>query len=106
MFLGKGVLKICSRFTGEHPFRSAISIKLLRHGCSAVNLLHVLRTPVPKNISGRLLLNFTISFRGDRNKYDGDLMFYVNWDFNYKLLKTYSFCEDTEILPLEMNLTK
>ena len=33
-------------------------------------------------------------------------MFYVNWDFNYELLKTYSFCEDTEILPLEMNLTK
>ena len=28
MFLGKGVLKICSKFTGEHPCRSAISIKL------------------------------------------------------------------------------
>ena len=39
-FLGKGVLKICSKFTGEHPCRSAISIKLL---C--------------KNTSGRLLLS-------------------------------------------------
>ena len=29
MFLGKGVVKICSRFTGEHPCRSEISIKLL-----------------------------------------------------------------------------
>ena len=29
VFLRKGVLKICSRFTGEHPYRSAISIKLL-----------------------------------------------------------------------------
>ena len=29
VFLGKGVLKICSRFTGEHPCRSVISIKLL-----------------------------------------------------------------------------
>ena len=29
VFLGKGVLKICSKFTGEHPCRSAISIKLL-----------------------------------------------------------------------------
>ena len=29
MFLGKGVLKICRKFTGEHPCRSAISIKLL-----------------------------------------------------------------------------
>ena len=27
VFLGKGVLKICSKFTGEHPCRSAISIK-------------------------------------------------------------------------------
>ena len=26
MFLGKGVLKICSKFTGEHECRSAISI--------------------------------------------------------------------------------
>ena len=30
VFLGKGVLKICSKFTGEHPCRSAISIKLQR----------------------------------------------------------------------------
>ena len=28
LFLGKGVLKICSKFTGQHPCRSAISIKL------------------------------------------------------------------------------
>ena len=27
-FLGKIVLKICSKFTGEHPCRSEISIKL------------------------------------------------------------------------------
>ena len=45
VFLGKGFLKICSKFTGEHPCRSVISIKLLcnfieitlRHGCSLVN---------------------------------------------------------------------
>ena len=29
VFLGKGVLKICSKFTGEHPCQSVISIKLL-----------------------------------------------------------------------------
>ena len=53
VFLGKGVLKICSKFTGEHPCRNAISIKLLcnfieitlRHGCCPVNLLHIFRTP-------------------------------------------------------------
>ena len=28
VFLGKGVLKICSKFTGKHPCRSAISKKL------------------------------------------------------------------------------
>ena len=28
MFLGKGVLKRCSNFTGEHPCQSVISIKL------------------------------------------------------------------------------
>ena len=64
MFLEKDVLKICSKFTGEHPCRSVISIKLLcnfieialRHGCSPVNLLHIFRTPFPKNTSGGLLL--------------------------------------------------
>ena len=48
--LGKGVLKISSKFTGDHPYRSVISIKLLP------NLLHIFRTPFPKNTSGWLLL--------------------------------------------------
>ena len=64
VFLGKDVLKICSKFTGEHPCRSVISIKLLcnfieialRHGCSPVNLLHTFRTPFYKNTYGGLLL--------------------------------------------------
>ena len=57
VFLEKAVLKICSKFTGEHPCRSVISIKLqsnlieitLRHGCSAVNFPHVFRTLFTKN---------------------------------------------------------
>ena len=64
MFLRKCVLKIYSKFTGEYPCRSVISIKLLcnfieitlRHGCSPVNLLYVFRKPFPKNNSRRLLL--------------------------------------------------
>ena len=68
LFLRKGVLKICSKFTGEHPCRSVISIKLLcnfievalRHGCSPVNLLHIFRTPFLKSTSGWLLLNFLL----------------------------------------------
>ena len=34
VFLRKGVLKKCSKFTAEHPCRSAISIKLLCNGTS------------------------------------------------------------------------
>ena len=65
MFFEKGVLKICSKFTGEHPCRSVISIKLLcnfieiilLHGFCPVNLLHIFRTPFPRNTSGWLLLH-------------------------------------------------
>ena len=64
MFLEKGVLKICSKFTGEHPCWSAISTKLLcifievalLHECSPANLLNILRTPFLRNTSGWLLL--------------------------------------------------
>ena len=55
MFLGRVVLKICSKFTGDHPCRIVISIKLqttIRHGCSPVNLLHIFRTLSYKNNFG------------------------------------------------------
>ena len=59
VFLGKGVQKTSSKFAGEHPFRSLISIKLqsdfiemtLQNGRSPVNLLHIFRTAFPKNTS-------------------------------------------------------
>ena len=64
VFLAKGVLEICSKFTGQHPCQNMISIKLLynfieialRYGCSPVNLLHIFRTHFHKNIYGWLLL--------------------------------------------------
>ena len=64
VFIEKGVLKICSKFTEEHQCQNAISIKLqsnfieilFRHGCSPVNSLHIFRTPFLKNTSRRLLL--------------------------------------------------
>ena len=62
VFLGKSVLKMCSKFTGEHPCKSMISIKCnfieiaLRHGCSPLNLRHIFRTPFSRNTSGWLLL--------------------------------------------------
>ena len=65
VFLVKRTLKICNKFTGEHPCRSVISIKLqsnfieltLRYGCSPLNLLHTFKTPFTKNSYGGLLLN-------------------------------------------------
>ena len=61
MLLGKVALKICSNFTGEHPCRSVISIKLQSigthwHGRSPINLPPIFRIPFPENNSGELLL--------------------------------------------------
>ena len=58
VFLGKGVLKICTKFTGEHPCQKAIIEIVLWHGCSPVNLLHIFGTYFLKNTSWRLLLSF------------------------------------------------
>ena len=60
---GKGVTEICSKFKGEHPCWSDISIKLLcnfikiilQHECFPVNLLHIFRILFRKNTSGWLL---------------------------------------------------
>ena len=70
VLLGKRLLKIYSKFTGEHTCQSVISIKLLcnfieialSHGCSPVNLLHIFRTPFPKNTPGWLFLKENMSF--------------------------------------------
>ena len=55
VFLGKGALKICGKFAVEQLLCNFIEITL-RHVCSPVNLLHIFRTPFPKNTSGELLL--------------------------------------------------
>ena len=67
IFLEKVALKICTKFTGEHPCRNVISIKLicifiqitLQHGCSPGNLLHIFRAPFSNSTSGWLLLYTT-----------------------------------------------
>ena len=86
MFLGKSVLKICSKFTGENPCRSVVSIKLLcnfiettfRHGCSPVNLLHIFRTPFLKNLLDGCFWN---------SNFSGDLMS-LDYVFNSKIYNT------------------
>ena len=63
-FLEKDVMKTCSKFTGEHPWRSVISIQLLcnfieiafRHGWSPVTLQYIFRKPFYKNTYGGFLL--------------------------------------------------
>ena len=74
MFSGKNVLQICGTFTGEHPCRSVISIKVLcnfieitlRLSCFPVNLLHIFRTPFFVSTSGGLLLyrGYSFFFKG------------------------------------------
>ena len=54
VLLRKGVQKICSKCTGEHPCQSVI-----RHGCSPVNLLHIFRTHFPMNTSWWMLLKLS-----------------------------------------------
>ena len=63
MFLWKGVLKICSKFKGEHASESLISKKfdfhfqiIILHRCAPVNLLHTSRTLFHKNTFEKLLL--------------------------------------------------
>ena len=64
VFLGKGVLKLCNKFTGKHPCQSVIAIKLLKQlylnhisawvfSCKFAAYFH---KPFPKNTSGRLFL--------------------------------------------------
>ena len=53
-FLWKSALEICSKLTGEHPYRSAISTVeiTLQYRCSAVNLQCIFEKPFNKNIYG------------------------------------------------------
>ena len=79
VFLAKGVLKICRKFTGEHPCRSMILIKLLyifieitlQHRFSPVNLLHIFRTCFYKNTSGWLLLHNIFRYIETEKEVDG-----------------------------------
>ena len=89
VFLVKGVVKIRSKFTGEYPCRSAVSIKLLcnfiqialRHWCSPVNLLHIFRTSFNKNTYGGLLMYFWILAL---------LVFMYNWNICLKCVENKS----------------
>ena len=90
----RGVLKICSKLTGEDPCRIVISIKLqsnfieitLRHSCSPVNLLHIFRRTFPKNTSEWLLLYCS-------NHHGCQLIYWrrSKTKLNYKMQRPYVF---------------
>ena len=56
VLLGKGALKIYSKYTGENPCQSNFIEIAIWHGLSPANLLHIFRTSFYKNTSGGLLL--------------------------------------------------
>ena len=62
VFLGKGVLKICSKLTGEPmPNSKQIYWNHTSDGRSRVNLLHIYRTSFSRNTSEGLLLKFCLT---------------------------------------------
>ena len=50
----------------------------LRHGCFPVSLLHIFRTPFPKNISGRLLLDLS---KNQKQQNQSDVFLNFSCDF-------------------------
>ena len=63
VFLRKGALEICSKFAGDHPCQSVISMKLRNRNkiefwymCLPANLPHIFRAPFLKNTSEETLL--------------------------------------------------
>ena len=98
VFLRKGVLKRCSKFTGENPCRSVISIKMLCnfiemtlwHVCSPINLLHIFRTPFFRNTNGWLLLYFVklVSIKTLLRTHEIQKFRFLNWMENFSIYST------------------
>ena len=88
VFLGKGVLKVCSKCTGKHPWRSRISIKLqsifikVAHRCYPVNLLHIFETTFYKNTYGSLL---TIFMKRNQKRFTENSPLYFSFEIIYKI---------------------
>ena len=110
VLLGKGGLKICSKFTEEHPFRSAVSIKLqsnfveitLRHERSLVNLLHTFRALFYKNTSGWLLLFVAVNINNSDICISLD---FIHWTcLNFFILKMTKSNTGKKMVNLNENL--
>ena len=81
VFLGESVLKICSKFTGGHPYRSAISIKLLGvlKGLVTHNdILKIHRTITIKIYFQNILKSFLKYFRNKHFSKQKSRLFFKN----------------------------
>ena len=76
MFLGKGVLKYAAKLQEKTHAEVRFQLKLLVF--APVNLLHILRTPFPKNTSGRLLL-----YKAEKNCY---ALSHEQWQYLFPIL--------------------
>ena len=87
MFLRKSVLKICSKFTGEHPRRSAISIKLLNRTSAWVSgpILDLLC--VPRSDAALFCEHYAKHLEKGLNR--GDKFFWSPF-FQYQTLPSFS----------------
>ena len=66
VLLEKGVLKICSKFTWEHPCRSVISINHISTWVFSCKFAAYFQTPFTKNTSWWLLAN-VLELTSDNN---------------------------------------
>ena len=72
----------------------------LRHGCSPVNLLHIFKTPFPRNTSGWLLLFFFSTLNYANKKYQ-NVFFPTTWLTSfYKSIK-WQYKKDTRTVRQE-----
>ena len=98
LFLGKGALNICSKFTGEHPCRRKHGCfqwnfieNTLRCGCSPINLLHIFRTSFYKNTYEGMFLEFVVPLN-----FFSTVMPCVLWKKCFKTSPNYKFIISTK----------
>ena len=78
---------------GVQPYRPKSDfnkVAIFWYGCSPVNLLHIFRTPFPKNTSGRLLLNIVTEKVSIKDESYG--CFNKLYLINKKIVPAYQFC--------------
>ena len=82
-------MKLCCKFTREHPCQIKIPIKLhsnfikikIRYGCSPVNFLYIFWTPFYKNNSEGLLLDYEVFWYNLKERITNVITYYSLYQF-------------------------